>query len=128
MRALLLLLLAFALPALADWGKAVYELTTADETSDILDDNAMIFVLYRDTSHPDDPTFHEAFVNVATEFMHESPAGALHLQWFSVDTLLYPSMEDPRTDRAIFDEQGHQKSKLTGRPQGAYVTVLYQGQ
>ena len=36
--------------ARGDWG-GVYELTTADKTEEILDEEAMIFVLYQDKSH-----------------------------------------------------------------------------
>jgi len=44
-----------------------------------------------------------------------------------VDTLLYPKLEDPSVERAIHLETGDPKSKMTGRPTGAYVEILYQG-
>ena len=41
----------------ADWGDSVYELTEADDTGEILEEDAMIFVLYQDKSHDDNNAF-----------------------------------------------------------------------
>ena len=79
----------------------MFELTSTDETSDILEENAMIFVLYRDTSHDDRESFDSSFEQVATEYANYS---SLKLQWFHIDTLLYPEMEDHRLPRALFNE------------------------
>ena len=114
--------LLFSAVALAS---VVQELTSADETSEVLSDNAMIFVMYRDTSHEYNEDFHDSFEQVAKEFASYQDT---KLQWFYIDTLQYPEMEDHQMPRAIFNEAGERKSSYTGRPQGAYIAVIYQGQ
>ena len=47
---LLLILSCLASFTLA-WGGAVYEITPADDTSEILQEGAMVFVLYEDKKH-----------------------------------------------------------------------------
>ena len=49
------------------------------------------------------------------------------MQWFSIDTLEYPEMEDPRVERAILTEEKEPKSAQTGNPQGSYVYAMYEG-
>lgn len=68
----------------AGWGKSVYELTPSDDTAAILEEEALIFVLYEDKKHEDNTNFAQVFENVAEEFL---VYGVWTLQWFSVDTL-----------------------------------------
>ena len=49
-----------------DWG-GVYEITPADDTEQILDEEAMIFVLYQDKSHEDNDKYVELFSQLAKE-------------------------------------------------------------
>ena len=53
--------------ATGDWGEAVYEITPADETEKILDEEAMIFVLYQDKSHQDNDKYIKIFKELAEE-------------------------------------------------------------
>lgn len=66
----------------------------------------------------------KAFDEVASE-LHVY--GISSLQWFTVDTIEYADMEDPRVERAIHTEEGSLKSASTGNPTGSYVYVMYEG-
>lgn len=69
----------------------------------MLDDEAMIFVFYQDRSHEDSAKFLAAFEKVATD-LHVF--GVSTLQWFTIDTIEYRDLEDPRVERAIHKEGG----------------------
>ena len=93
---------AFSLSfVLADWGSSVYELTYADDLAEIIEVDSMVFVLYEDKAHEDSNLFLMAFDQVALEFLDYKSSP---LQWFKIDALLYPEMEDPRAERAIHAE------------------------
>ena len=62
--------------AMADWGEALYELTGADDPAEMLEEDALIFVLYEDRSHPDNSNMLQAFKNIALEHP-ENPVSAL---------------------------------------------------
>ena len=70
-------------------------------SDDILEEEAMIFVLYQDTSHPDNDNYTSVFEKVAA--ISFGSLTDTSLQWFKVDTLLYPELEDHRLPRAIFN-------------------------
>ena len=53
--------------------------------------------------------------------------GETLLQWFSIDTLEYPDLEDNRHERAIHMEDSTPKSKATGNPNGSYIYAMYEG-
>jgi hypothetical protein len=97
----------------ADWDRSVYELTYADDLEEIIEVESMVFVLYEDKAHEDSNFFLTAFDAVALEFLDY---GVSPLQWFKIDTLLYPDMEDLRTKRAIHAEDKQPKSAQTGNP------------
>ena len=80
----------------ADWGRVVYELTTADDTSEMLEDDAMIFVMYQDKEHEDNDAFVQIFEAIAEKNLEH--AVTTPLQWFTIDTHEYHSLEDPRDD------------------------------
>ena len=67
-----LLLLLLGQMTVADWGEAVYELTTADDTSAMLEEDAMVFVLYEDRSHPDSSNMLKAFEQIAAQYLEHS--------------------------------------------------------
>ena len=97
----------------AGWGSSVYELSYADDLEEIIEVDSMVFVLYEDKAHEDSNLFLAAFDEVALEFLDY---GVSPLQWFKIDTLLYPEMEDPRAERAIHAEDKQPKSAQTGNP------------
>ena len=84
----------------------------------------MIFVLYQDKSHDDNIKYMQIYHELATDY---AVHGASPLQWFTIDTLEYPDMEDTRVERAIHTEYLELKSKETGSPIGSYVYVMYEG-
>lgn len=69
--------------ASADWGKVVYELTSADDTSVILEEDAMVFVLYQDSEHEDTELFVKVYESVAQEYLEHKVTS---FQWFTIDT------------------------------------------
>ena len=48
-------------------------------------------------------------------------------QWFKMDALKYPDMEDVREERAIHTMDFVPKSQTTGVPTGSYIYVIREG-
>ena len=80
--------------------------------------------MYQDKDHDDNAEFYQIYESIAER---NAKHKVTSMQWFTIDTLKYPELEDPRDERAIFSEEGTLKSLETGRPQGSYISVLYGG-
>lgn len=74
--------------------KILQKLTLKDvEEQGLLDEEAMILVAYLDEEHEDHMLFYEAFEEVANEL---SEFEYIETQWFIVDALADPEIEDTR--------------------------------
>ena len=102
----------------------VYELSPEDDLSDMVHEADMVFFLVMDKSHEDNANFLQAFNLVASELIHFKFQPT---QWFKLDVLKYPSMEDVREERSVHTMDYIPKSKATGNPVGSYVYVIREG-
>ena len=102
----------------------VYEITPTDDLGEMVQEIDMVFFLVMDKSHEDNENFVQVFNKVASELIHFKFQPT---QWFKVDALKYPEMEDVRESRAIHTADLVPKSKISGIPTGSYIHVIREG-
>ena len=113
----IVLLLVFTVSAV--FGTIVQSITSQDNI-DILDKESLVFVLTKDSEHPDTPLFEQAYTAVANDI---NKYDILPTKWFVVDAISDPALENKWHARAINTIEGTPVSRETGEPTGSYVSV-----